>query len=67
MRFFWINAESLNPSSERRPEQARSYRGLQLRTDDQLVACNASSFAITIAAVCSPINCSRTLPLSSMM
>ncbi|MGX0888748.1 hypothetical protein AB7M22_000756 [Pseudomonas sp. ADAK2 TE3594] len=40
-----------------------SYRS----TYDQLIACNASSFAITPAAVCSPINCSRTLPLLSMM
>nr|POA11441.1 hypothetical protein C1892_26285 [Pseudomonas sp. MPBD7-1] len=32
-----------------------------------LNACNASSLAITPAAVCSPSNCSRTLPRLSMM
>ncbi|POA37533.1 hypothetical protein C1891_12600 [Pseudomonas sp. GW456-12-1-14-TSB6] len=47
--------------AERGNDQRRSAKA------NQLVACNASSLAITPAAVCSPINCSRTLPLLSMM
>jgi heat shock protein HslJ len=45
----------------------RSGLATSLHIVAHFVACNASSFAITPAAVCSPINCSRTLPLLSMM
>ena len=42
-------------------------RSKQSASLTQFFACNACNLAITPAAVCSPINCSRTLPLSSTM
>ncbi|AUM71285.1 hypothetical protein C0J56_22190 [Pseudomonas fluorescens] len=58
------------PSGDKSPRHKVSApigEACSLATICYLSACNASSLAITPAAVCSPSNCSRTLPWLSMM